>query len=438
MKISIFGLGYVGTVSLGCLSRDGHEVTGVDIDEKKLNLLRSGTTPIIEDRMPELIHDAANSGRLSLTKDASEAIRESAVSFICVGTPSTNKGDHNLSALRTVVSQIGKALGDKDGTHVVVVRSTVAPGTTRDVVIPLLEETSGKRCGEDFKVCFQPEFLREGASVKDYDHPPFTVVGCENSQDANELEELFGHLDCEFVRTSFENAEMLKFCCNVFHALKIGFANEIGRICAGLDMDSRVVMELLCMDKQLNISTAYLKPGMAFGGSCLPKDVRAMVHMSQDSAVSTPVISSIMPSNRDHKDYLANKVLASGKRKVGLLGLSFKSGTDDLRESPLVDLVEHLIGKGLEVRIFDPEVHIASLFGANKRYIEQAIPHISRLMEAELEDVVSWAEVVAVGQVDSDGMGILKSALNSEQHLIDMIGTLQQSDIPCSYEGILW
>jgi GDP-mannose 6-dehydrogenase len=420
------------------LSRDGHEVTGVDIDDKKLNLLRSGTTPIIEDRMPELIHDAANSGRLSLTKDVSEAIRESVVSFICVGTPSTSKGDHDLSALRAVLSEIGEAIGDKDSAHVVVVRSTVAPGTTRKIVIPLLEQRSRKKCGEDFKVCFQPEFLREGASVKDYDNPPFTVVGCDNSEDAGELEELFGHLNCQFVRTSYENAEMLKFCCNVFHALKIGFANEVGRICAGLDMDSRMVMDLLCMDRQLNISTAYLRPGMAFGGSCLPKDVRAMMHMSQESAVSTPVISSIMPSNRDHKDYLANKLLASGKRKVGLLGLSFKSGTDDLRESPLVDLVEHLLGKGLEVRIFDPEVHIASLFGANKRYIEKAIPHISRLMEAELEDVISWAEIVAVGQVDSEGLGKLKSTLNSEQHLIDMIGTLQQSDIPCSYEGILW
>jgi GDP-mannose 6-dehydrogenase len=366
LKISIFGMGYVGTVSFGCLTRDGHELIGVDIDENKLALIRDGKTPVIEDGMDKLILNARDCGRSRATSNAREAVLESDVSFVCVGTPSTRRGDHDLSALKTVTEEIGQAIADKPTTHHVVIRSTVAPGTTERVLIPILEETSGKVCGTDFIVCFQPEFLREGCSIKDYDSPPMTVVGCQNPGDADLLYEIFGHLDCDFKSTSLESAEMLKFCCNTFHALKIGFANEVGRICSELKIDSREVMELLCLDRQLNISTVYLKPGMAFGGSCLPKDVRAIVQMAGHTGVSLPIISSIMTSNKEHTDFTFEKVLACGKKKVGLLGLSFKSGTDDLRESPLVDLVERLIGKGIDVRIFDPEVQVARLVGANK------------------------------------------------------------------------
>ena len=347
MKISIFGLGYVGAVSYGCLTRDGHDVLGVDIDKSKLDLLESGITPIIEEGMQELIKSAAASGRARVTDDAALAIHSTELSFVCVGTPSAANGEHDLSALRNVVETIGAAIKDKADSHTVVIRSTVAPGTTETEIIPLLEKSSGKNCGSGLEVCFQPEFLREGSSIRDYDNPPFTVIGCNDESAAEKVCELFDHLNSQTVTTAIKTAEMLKFCCNVFHALKIDFANEVARICSGLDVDARQVMELVCMDTQLNISPVYLKPGMPFGGSCLPKDARAMVKMSHDNGVAAPIIQNIMTSNADHSRFVCAKVLAYRDKKIGLLGLSFKSGTDDLRESPLVELVESLIGKGV-------------------------------------------------------------------------------------------
>lgn len=438
MKISIFGMGYVGAVSYGCLVRDGHEVLGVDIDKGKLALLESGTTPIIEEGMQELIKSAAASGRARVTDDAAMAIHATELSFVCVGTPSAANGEHNLSAVRNVIQTIGAAIKDKTDSHTVVIRSTVAPGTTETDLLPLLEQSSGKSVGKGFELCFQPEFLREGSSIKDYDNPPFTVIGCSDESGADKVKEIFTHLSSEMVTTEIRTAEMLKFCCNVFHALKIGFANEVGRICRSLDVDAMQVMDLVCMDTQLNISTAYLKPGLPFGGSCLPKDTRAMVKMSHDSGVPSPIIQGIMSSNQNHSDFISRKVLENRTKKIGLLGLSFKSGTDDLRESPLVGLVETLIGKGVDIQVYDPEVNLARLVGANKRFIEEVIPHISKILVADLVEMLSWADVIVIGRADKELIETVIANATSEQHIIDMVGGFDPHSVESSYEGMLW
>jgi GDP-mannose 6-dehydrogenase len=438
MRISIFGMGYVGAVSYGCLVRDGHEVLGVDIDKGKLELLEAGTTPIIEEGMEELIRSAAASGRANVTDDAANAIHTTELSFICVGTPSAANGEHDLGALRHVIQTIGAAIKEKLDSHTVVIRSTVAPGTTEKELLPLLEQSSGKTCGEGFELCFQPEFLREGSSIRDYDNPPFTVIGCSHEAGAKKVKEIFDHLESETVTTEIKTAEMLKFCCNVFHALKIGFANEVGRVCRSLDVDAMQVMDLVCMDTQLNISTMYLKPGLPFGGSCLPKDTRAMVKMSHDSGVPSPIIQGIMPSNKDHSEFISRMILKNRTKKIGLLGLSFKSGTDDLRESPLVELVETLIGKGVDIQVYDPEVNLARLVGANKRFIEEVIPHISKILVADLDGMLSWADVIVIGRPDKELVDTVIASATSDQHIVDMVGAIEPRAVASSYEGMLW
>lgn len=438
MKISIFGMGYVGAVSAGCLVRDGHYVTGCDIDQGKLDLMKAGKSPIIEEGMQELIKDIATSGRLSVTTVAKEAVDATDISLICVGTPSKKGGSQDLTAIRRLSEQLGAALKTKDSYHVFVVRSTVLPGTVRTVVTPLLEEHSGKKAGTDFGVCFQPEFLREGSSIRDYDKPPFTVIGTEDPKPAAVLKELFGHLPCEFVITGLEAAEMLKMCCNTFHALKITFANEVGRVSQALDVDSQEVMRLICMDKQLNISPAYLKPGFAFGGSCLPKDVRALNNLAKVNDVQIPMLEGLMPSNRIHIEHAIEMVLASKKRKVGMIGLSFKSGTDDLRESPLVNLAEAFIGKGLDLAIYDPEVSIARLVGANKRYIEESIPHISNLMQTSAPDVIQEAEVLVIGLGDKDLLETVRSLSRPDQIILDLVNIPKREDLKGEYHGVCW
>jgi GDP-mannose 6-dehydrogenase len=438
MKISIFGMGYVGAVSAGCLVRDGHYVTGCDIDQGKLDLMKAGKSPIIEEGMQELIKDIATSGRLSVTTVAKEAVDATDISLICVGTPSKKGGSQDLTAIRRLSEQLGAALKTKDSYHVFVVRSTVLPGTVRTVVTPLIEEHSGKKAGVDFGVCFQPEFLREGSSIKDYDNPPYTVIGTEDPKPAAVLKELFGHLPCEFVITGLEAAEMLKMCCNTFHALKITFANEVGRVSQALDVDSQEVMRLICMDKQLNISPAYLKPGFAFGGSCLPKDVRALNNLAKVNDVQIPMLEGLMPSNRIHIEHAIEMVLASKKRKVGMIGLSFKSGTDDLRESPLVNLAEAFIGKGLDLAIYDPEVSIARLVGANKRYIEESIPHISNLMQTSAPDVIQEAEVLVIGLGDKDLLETVRSLSRPDQIILDLVNIPKREDLKGEYHGVCW
>ncbi len=421
MNISIFGLGYVGAVSLACLARDGHRVVGVDVDQNKLDLIAAGKTPVVEEGMVQLMADVAASGRVSVTLDAVAAILETDVSLICVGTPSAANGSQDQSAMLGVAKEVGKAMRGKNTPHVFVFRSTLVPGTVEQVLRPIIEAESGKRDGVDFHVCFQPEFLREGSSIKDYDKPPYTIVGANSTGPVLKLRELFGHLPCEFFTTSIRAAEMVKYCCNNFHALKITFANETARLCEALEVDPFEVMDLLCKDRQLNISPAYLKPGFAFGGSCLPKDLRATLISRRSTTSTLPMLGSIHQSNRLHIDHAIAKVLQSGCRKIGLVGLSFKSGTDDLRESPLVLLAEQLIGKGLQLRVFDPDVHLSSLLGANRRYIERHVPHLGQLLTDDLETVINESEMLVIALRDAQVLAALKQHRATTRLLLDLV-----------------
>ena len=438
MDISIFGLGYVGAVSLACLARDGHRVIGVDIEPAKLALIAQGRTPVVEEGMVELVEDVVRSGRVVVTDDAQRAIRESEISLVCVGTPSAPNGSQDQTAVLRLAGDIGRVLRDKSTPHIVVFRSTLAPGTVEDVLRPIVERESGKRDGVDFHLCFQPEFLREGSSIRDYDKPPFTIVGANHSAPIEALKRLFGHLPCEFHSTSVRAAEMVKYCCNDFHALKITFANEMARLCEALGVDAFEVMDLVCKDRQLNISPVYLKPGFAFGGSCLPKDLRATLHLAKTHDVELPMVGNILASNRQHLDHAIDKIMASGKRRIGMIGLSFKTGTDDLRESPLVMLAEHCIGKGLAVMVYDPEVHLSSLLGANRRFIEQHVPHLGQLMRSELADVVAGSDLLVIGLNDARVFATLREIVRPGQVVLDLVGIPNRTGIRGTYEGLCW
>ncbi|MGE5522234.1 MAG: nucleotide sugar dehydrogenase [Rhodospirillaceae bacterium] len=438
MKISIFGLGYVGVVSLTCLARDGHTVVGVDIDPVKLDLIRAGKTPVVEEGLVELMAQVAASGRVTVTVDAVQAVHDTELSIICVGTPSAHNGSQDQSAVQRLAHDFGRALRDKASAHVFVFRSTLVPGTVEDVLRPIMERESGKREGVDFHVCFQPEFLREGTSVRDYDRPPFTIVGANAEVPVARLRELFGHLPCEFHATSIRAAEMVKYCCNNFHALKITFANETARLCEALGVDAFQVMELVCQDRQLNISRAYLKPGFAFGGSCLPKDLRATLYLAKMRDVELPMLGSILWSNRVHVDQAINKVLATGKRRVGMIGLSFKTGTDDLRESPLVAIAEHFIGKGLSLLVYDPDVQLSRLLGANRRFIEQQIPHIGSLLRSDIEEVVAESDVIVVGLSGRETAEALRRLVRKDQVVIDLVNIEERHTLRARVTGLAW
>ena len=438
MKISIFGLGYVGSVSAACLARDGHEVTGVDLNPQKLELLRSGKAPIVEEGIQDLTRAAVQSGRLKVTDDTMAAVSQTELSFICVGTPSSTNGSQDLTAVVRVAEAIGAALARKSSFHTVALRSTVTPGTALDLVRPALEAGSGKRSGTDFGLCFQPEFLREGSSIRDYDHPPFTVAGGDAPDSIEALRKLFGHLPCDFIATDIRTAEALKLVCNAFHALKITFANEVGRIARALEVDGRQIMSLVCRDTRLNISAAYLKPGFAFGGSCLPKDLRALTYLGRERDVATPVLSSILPSNQVHIELIVERVLAEKRRKIGLLGLSFKPGTDDLRESPLVALAERLLGKGMQLTIYDADVSLSRLIGANKQYIEETIPHLGELLTTSADAAIKGAEIVIVGQSLPPLWNALYANGAPEQLVIDLVGGADRARISSNYWGVCW
>jgi GDP-mannose 6-dehydrogenase len=438
MKISIFGLGYVGAVSLACLSRDGHAVIGVDIDRSKLDLIAGGKTPVVEEGMVELMQQVAASGRVSVSTDARAAVRDSDISLVCVGTPSAANGSQDQGAVLRLAREIGRALADKQSPHVVVFRSTLVPGTVEDVLRPIIEEESGKRDGEHFHLCFQPEFLREGSSIRDYDKPPFTIIGANHEYPVEQVRALFGHLPCKLIRTSVRAAEMMKYCCNNFHALKITFANETARICDALGVDPFEVMDLVCQDTQLNISRAYLKPGFAFGGSCLPKDLRATSYLAKTRDVAIPMLDAILKSNDEHLALALDKVLATGKRRVGFIGLSFKSGTDDLRESPLVTLAEQLIGKGIQLAVWDPEVHMSSLLGANRRFIESHLPHIGQLLHPDIEQVITGADVLVVGLGGATVQQALAEHCRADQTVIDVVNFGPQGAIKARVQGLSW
>lgn len=437
MKISVFGLGYVGAVSAGCLARDGHEVVGVDPSPTKVGLINEGKSPIIEAEIDEIIAEAQREGRLRATASPAEAVSATEMSLICVGTPSQLNGSLDLRYVRRVCEEIGTAIRSKGTFHVVVVRSTMLPGTMRDVVIPTLEEHAGKKAGLGFGVCNNPEFLREGIAVYDFYHPPKTVIGETDSRSGDVLAQIYAGLNAPLIRTDVATAEMVKYTDNVWHALKVGFANEIGNICKAVGIDGHRVMDIFCQDTKLNLSPYYLKPGFAFGGSCLPKDVRALTYKARSLDLDLPILASVMPSNERQVERGLSQIIEKGNRRVGLLGLSFKAGTDDLRESPLVELIERLLGKGYDVRIYDRNVNIASLVGANRDYILNQIPHISRLMVESVDEVLVHGDTLVIG----NGAPEFREALarvRPGQVVVDLVRIVQEAPREAWYDGICW
>jgi GDP-mannose 6-dehydrogenase len=438
VKVSVFGLGYVGCVSAASFAGDGHHVVGVDVNADKVATINAGCSPIVEPGLEELLGRSASEGRLRATTDTTNAIDNSDVSLLCVGTPSRKNGSLDLTYLEKVCEEVGHALRAKDGYHVVVVRSTVLPGTTHDVVIPALERTSGKKYGDGFGVSVNPEFLREGTALKDFRKPPLTLVGHNHAADASGTIALYQAIDAPLVSTSIRVAEMMKYTSNTWHALKVVFANEIGNLCKRLGVDSHEVMDIFCRDEKLNLSPYYLKPGFAFGGSCLPKDVRALQYRAKEVDVEMPLIGQILPSNKAQIQQALEQVLDTGKKNVGILGFSFKAGTDDLRESPIVILAEALLGKGVSLKIYDRNVSMAKLVGANRNYIVQQIPHLSSLLCNTITDVIDGSEVIVVGNQAPEFVDAVK-ACRKDQIVIDLVrlpiyGSLLQAD----YRGICW
>jgi GDP-mannose 6-dehydrogenase len=442
MRISIFGLGYVGSVSAACFAREGHEVVGVDVNPDKVAAINAGTSPVIEAELPDLIRRGVAEGRLRATADAREAVLATDLSFVCVGTPSLPNGSLDLTAVTRTCESIGAALRAKSGPHTVAVRSTMLPGSARGVVIPALSAASGRGLGPELHVCVNPEFLREGTSVADFYDPPFVLIGDADAErtGAAQVAAVCASIPAPVFVETLETAEMVKYACNAFHALKVAFANEMGGIAAALGCDSQRVMHLLCQDTKLNISAKYLRPGFAFGGSCLPKDVRALVHRAHAGDLQAPLLSALLPSNRDQIDRAVALImrLAAESRRVGFLGFSFKAGTDDLRESPLVTLIETLLGKGYSVTVYDRNVSLARLVGANRRYIEQEIPHIAALMRASAAEVVAAADVLVVGNADPEFASVV-AGLGAEKTVLDLVRVVNTpAALAAQYYGINW
>jgi GDP-mannose 6-dehydrogenase len=437
VRISIFGLGYVGAVSAGCLASAGHEIIGVDPVPAKTGLINQGKSPIIEGEIGEIIGTAVHMGCLRATSDEADAINNTELSLICVGTPSLSNGNLDLTYVRRVCEMIGKVLKHKYGRHTVVLRSTILPGTMRKIVIPTLEEHSGKRAGVEFDVCNNPEFLREGTAVRDFRCPPKTVIGQMNAAGGDLVASLYEGIDAPLIRTDLETAEMVKYVDNSWHALKIGFANEIGALCKSVSVDSHEVMKIFCQDKKLNISPAYLSPGFAFGGSCLPKDLRALSYTAKTQDLDLPILRSVLPSNELQIARGLQMITNKGNKKVGVLGLSFKAGTDDLRESPMIEIIERLIGKGYELQLFDKNVTLASLVGANRDFILNRIPHISRLLAPSIDAVLEHARTLVVGNNEIDFTDV-PSRLRVDQCLVDFARIATQRSGNGAYEGICW
>ncbi len=437
MKLSIFGLGYVGCVSAACFAKSGHTVIGVDVNPLKAEIINSGRAPITEPGLEAAIAGAVGAKLLRATNDAQEAVLASDVSLICVGTPGKANGSLDLTFVKRVCREIGEALAAKDRFHVVAIRSTMLPGTIEQTVIPALEVYSGKRAGKEFGVAINPEFLREGTSLYDFYHPPFTLIGADDEETAATLTRLYADVEAPVISVAVKEAEMVKYACNAFHAVKVTFANEIGNLCKALGVDSHTVMEVFCRDTKLNLSPYYLKPGFAFGGSCLPKDLRAINYKAKEVDVEAPLLGSVLTSNRLQVERAIDAVLQTGRKRVGVLGLSFKSGTDDLRESPMVNLIETLIGKGLQLTIYDREVELAKLFGANKEYIEREIPHISSLLRSSLNDVVERSEVIVVAKKEEE-FKVLAEKMNNGRVIIDLVRLFEVKDRREQYQGLCW
>ena len=437
MKLSIFGLGYVGCVSAACFADRGHEVIGVDVNPLKVQIINDGKSPIVEPGIADLIAHAVKQNKLRATTDAGEAVAATDVSLVCIGTPGNHNGSLDLSYIKRACQQIGEALAQKSRYHIVAMRSTMLPGTIEQTVIPTLEIFSGKLAGRDFGVAVNPEFLREGSSIYDFTHPPFTLIGADDEETSLPLQRLYAGTEAAMITVGVKEAEMVKYACNSFHALKVAFANEIGNVSKALGVDSHVVMDVFCKDTKLNLSPYYLKPGFAFGGSCLPKDIRAITYKARELDVEVPLLNSILLSNRQQIERAIDTVLRTGYKNVGVLGLSFKPGTDDLRESPMVTLIETLLGKGLKLTIYDRDVELARLFGANKQYIEREIPHISSLMNADLNSVIEGSEVVIIGKKE-DEFRVLADKLNNGRVIVDLVRLFEVTDARKQYKGICW
>jgi GDP-mannose 6-dehydrogenase len=437
MRISVFGLGYVGTVSAGCLASGGHHVWGVDVNPDKVASINAGSAPIVEPEIGDFIAKAQREGLLQATVSSVDGIRVTDVSFVCVGTPSQGNGSLDLTHLKRVCEDIGRALKDKKSNHTIVFRSTTLPGTTEDVAIPILEEHSKRKLGEGFYVCYNPEFLRGGTSVKDYYHPPKIVIGEHKAGEGDIVEKIYAGITAPVVRTSIKAAEMVKYSDNAFHALKVTFANEIGNICKRLGIDSHAVMDIFCQDTKLNLSKVYLRPGFAFGGSCLPKDLRALSYQAMRTDVEVPVLNAILQSNASHIKGVVQRMLALGKKRVGFLGMTFKPDTDDLRESPLVEVIETLLGKGFTVKIYDRNVATSRLIGANKRFIEEHIPHLSSLLTEHIDEVVERSQVVVVGYASAEFIPALRK-MQADQLIIDLARIEGRDSLTAAYDGICW
>ncbi|HYM41741.1 MAG TPA: UDP-glucose/GDP-mannose dehydrogenase family protein [Steroidobacteraceae bacterium] len=437
MRISVLGLGYVGVVVAGCLARKGHEVVGVDVEASKVALLNSGRSPIIEKDIDQIVAQEVAAGRLSATVQVAAAVPRSDLIMVCVGTPGRSNGGIDLKHIRHVCEQIGSELRTHPGAPVVVMRSTLLPGTTHEVVLPTLEASSGRQAGTDFGLCVNPEFLREGSAVQDYLHPPKTVIGELNRASGDLLASVYAGLTAPLLRTDIETAEMVKYADNAWHALKVGFANEVGRLCKAVHVDSHRVMDIFCRDTQLNLSASYLKPGFAFGGSCLPKDLRALLHKARALDVSLPILSAVLPSNELQIERAVETVIEHGSRKVGILGLAFKAGSDDLRNSPMVELAERLLGKGFELRIYDENVKLASIHGTNRDYILNRIPHISALLASSVDEVLEHAGTIVIGNAAPEFRAVLPR-IGYRQTVIDLVRVADCHSVSGVYEGVSW
>jgi GDP-mannose 6-dehydrogenase len=435
MNISIFGLGYVGCVSLGCLAKNGHQVIGVDVSKTKVNQINSGKATIIEKDIDQIIAEQRKAGKIEATLDARKAVLNTELSIICVGTPSSEKGHLNLDYIFKVADNIGVALKEKNDFHIIAIRSTIFPGTC-DKVASLIEEISQKKRNVDFAIVDNPEFLREGTALNDYFNPPLTLIGSDNIHAANKVAELYNILPGEVIITDLQVAEIMKYVNNTFHALKISFGNEIGNICSELGIDSHKVMEIFCKDKQLNISPYYFKPGFAYGGSCLPKDLKGLQTLAHDIYVEVPVINSIDKTNQIQVQRAIKMILKHGNKKLGFLGLSFKEGTDDLRNSPAVSIIEALIGKGCDVCIFDRNINVSLLTGTNKEFIDSKIPHLSSLMVSTVKEVIDNSEVIIVNTKENEFISLLKNV--PEKIIIDMVRLDDSLLSNPNYSGINW
>ena len=436
MDVSVFGMGYVGCVSACCLAAAGHRVIGVELNPEKVRILRGGQVPFLEPGLSELAAEQIAAGRLTATTDPAEGVAGSDVSLICVGTPSQPSGVVDLGSIESVCEQIAAALAAKDARHLVVIRSTVPPGTAERCA-EQMAGVSGRRSPRDFAVLANPEFLREGSAVADFNDPPFTVIGAEQVEDARQVAELYKHLDAPLLLTDLPTAQMIKYACNLFHATKVVFANEIGRICKAFGVDSHAVMDLLCRDTKLNLSPYYLKPGFAFGGSCLPKDLRAILALARERHVDLPMLEAIDRSNRQQVELGLREVLATGKQRIGVLGLSFKPGTDDLRESPHVAILEALIGKGKDVRVYDRNIVVSRLIGANRRFIDQAIPHLVKLMVDSQDEILAACDCLIVGNRDAEYRDIL-TRVEPRHVIVDLVRIDQHVRSREGYVGLSW